>query len=90
MKTIITYRQSIVTKYLGATNVKGSRVKATAQAGSVTLGWDDALNSAENHAAAAQALVEKFGWDKLGDDRLVGGAGPRNEYVWALVAKEDL
>lgn len=89
MKTIITYRQAIVTKYLGPTNVKGSRVKATAQAGSVTLSWDDAANSAENHAAAAQALVRRFGW-AAGQPRLVGGAGPRNEYVWALVDKEDL
>jgi hypothetical protein len=54
--------QAIVTRYLGPTNVRGSRVKATAEAGSVTLEWDDSLNSDNNHLAAAKALADKFGW----------------------------
>jgi hypothetical protein len=33
-------RQAIVTRYLGATDYRGARVKATAYAGSVTLPWD--------------------------------------------------
>ncbi len=55
-------RQAIVTRYLGPTNVRGSRVKATAEAGSITLSWDDALGSYENHAKACEALVAKFKW----------------------------
>lgn len=58
--TIIT--QAIETKYLKATNVRGSRVKATALAGSLTVGYDYALNSGANHAAAAQALIARLGW----------------------------
>jgi len=54
--------QAITTKYLGPTNTRGSRVKATCQAGSVTIEWDDALNSDQNHNAAATALIEKWGW----------------------------
>lgn len=54
--------QAIVTRYHGAGNVKGSRVKATAAAGSVTLQWDDGLQADQNHIAAAQALARKFGW----------------------------
>ena len=54
--------QAITTKYLGPTNVRGSRVKAMAAAGSITLSWDDALNSDNNHAAAAHAIAVKFGW----------------------------
>jgi len=54
--------QAIVTKYIGPTNTRGSRVKATAAAGSLTLAWDDSLNSERNHTRAAQALAEKFGW----------------------------
>jgi len=54
--------QAITTKYIGPRDVRGSRVKATAAAGSLTLDWDDSLNSAENHLAAAQALANKFGW----------------------------
>jgi len=55
-------RQAISTKYLGPTNVRGSRVKATAEAGSLTLSWDDALDSYANHAAAALMLANKFNW----------------------------
>ena len=57
--------QAIVTKYLGPTNVCGSRVKATASAGSVTLHWDDSLNSDANHARAAKALADKYGWEGI-------------------------
>lgn len=55
-------RQAIETKFLGPTNVRGSRIKATAQAGSVTVPYDHALNSEANHTAAAVALCAKFGW----------------------------
>lgn len=54
--------QAITTKYVGPSNVRGSRVKATASAGSVTLHWDDALNSEQNHTAAAMALAKKYEW----------------------------
>jgi hypothetical protein len=36
--------QAIITKYLSATNHRGARVKASAQAGSLTVGWDDGLD----------------------------------------------
>ena len=54
--------QAITTKYLGPTYTRGSRVKATCQAGSVTVPWDHAKNSDENHTAAAVALCKRFGW----------------------------
>jgi len=54
--------QAIVTKYLPATNTRGSRIKATAYAGSVTVSWDHSISSeAENYRAAAMALVTKYG-----------------------------
>lgn len=56
-------RQAITTKYLSPTNVKGSRIKASCQAGSITLHWDDRLNSTENHRYAAIALASKLEWD---------------------------
>jgi hypothetical protein len=37
-------------------------VKAIAEAGSVTLSWDHALNGDQNHAKAAQALANKYKW----------------------------
>jgi hypothetical protein len=64
-------RQAIFTKFLGPTNSRGSRVKASADAGSVTVSWDHALNSSENHRAAAMALAVKFGWSGT----WVGGGG---------------
>lgn len=54
--------QAIQTKYLGPTNSRGSRIKATAAAGSVTVSWDYALDQCDNHRAAAKALCDKFGW----------------------------
>lgn len=55
-------RQAIVTKFLGPTNVRGSRIKAKAAAGSVIIPYDHALNIEHNHAKAAEALAIKFGW----------------------------
>ena len=54
--------QAITTKYLGPTNFRGSRVKASAEAGSVTISWDHALDTRQNHAAAALALLDRLGW----------------------------
>ena len=69
---------SIITKYLGPSNMRGARVKAessdtnpeTGRKDSVTVSWDHALNPFDNHAAAAKALASKMGWDgewKAGD-----------------------
>ena len=65
-------RQSITTKYLGPTNTRGSRIVAKAQAGKITIAWDHALDSADNHIAAAKAFASKYGWT----GRWVGGALP--------------
>lgn len=77
----------IVTKYLGPTNTKGSRVKATAGGGaSVLLSWDYELNEADNHAAAAIALIEKR-WGYPSDTvTLRGGAchGGGDLFAWAV------
>lgn len=73
--------QAITTKYLGPTNFRGARVKATSQAGSLTLPWDDAKGIDDNHYAAALALAMKFDWvrqydlDK-GTIHIVGGGMP--------------
>jgi hypothetical protein len=57
------YGKAIMTKYLGPTNVRGSRVKAYVSDGfSVTLGYESALSSPEMHDKAAMALCEKMEW----------------------------
>jgi len=54
--------QAITTKYIGPSNTRAGRIKAKAWAGSVTVEWDHALNSDANHAAAAEALANKYKW----------------------------
>lgn len=83
-------RQAIETKYLGPTNHRGARVKASCQAHSITLPWDHALGAEDNHKAAARTLIMQLGWDYpkvYGRDRLrwYGGIpteGNRAAYVF--------
>ena len=58
-------RQAITTKYLGPTNHRGSRIKAQAAAGSITIPYDYSGNDDSVHAKAAKALADKFGWSGL-------------------------
>ncbi len=64
--------QAIVTKYLGPTNYRGARVKATAQAGSITHSWDHAYSVSDNHRIAANLLMMKFKWNEHYD---IAGSG---------------
>jgi len=62
--------QAITTIFLGPTNRRGSRYKATCEAGSLTLEADYRLGCEENHVRVAQALIAKLGWfheDARGD-----------------------
>ncbi len=54
--------QAIETRYLRATNAKGARIKASAWGGSITIGYDYALDAQDAHKAAADALIAKMGW----------------------------
>lgn len=71
--------QAIVVKFIGPTNTRGSRYKATCQAGSVTVRADDRLSIEGNAEAACLALVFKFGWTRR---RWVGGGLPDGRYVF--------
>ena len=55
--------QAIETKFIRATDIAGERINATAFGGSVTVGYDYALDAQENHRAAADALIAKMGWN---------------------------
>lgn len=77
-------RQAIVTKYFGP-GVKGSRIKATAYAGSITVPYDAALNVERNHAKAALALANKYRWA----GHWFGGGLPNQGYVWTCVDHDD-
>ncbi len=61
MKTINAYpRQAISTKYLPATNTRGSRIKASCDRGSVTVPYPHELSGADCHAVAVDALLRRF------------------------------
>ena len=53
--------QAIITKDIGPTLYRGSRIKATCARGTITVPFDYDLDTMQaNHVAAAQALVNKF------------------------------
>ena len=53
--------QTIVTKYLGPTTYKDSRIKAGNQDGlAVTIPLDNSLNADHNHRKAAAMLADKL------------------------------
>lgn len=54
--------QAIKTKYLPATNFKGSRIKASCEAGSLTIPYPYELTIERVHAFAAMELCNKLGW----------------------------
>lgn len=55
--------QAIVTKYLGPTNKRGARVKATSASGqSLTIPWRSELDEELNHRIAAENLRDKLQW----------------------------
>lgn len=56
--------QAITTKYIGPSNTKGARIKATCGGQSLTLGYRHDLSGSGVHAVAAMALARKLGFDK--------------------------
>lgn len=78
--------QAITTKFIGPTNTRGSRYRATCEAGTITLDADDRLGLEENHKRAAHALIDKLGWwhDETRGDRYGRwfGGGTANGYVF--------
>jgi hypothetical protein len=73
--------QAIITKYLGPSNVKGSRIKATAVAGSVTVPYQHELNNEDAHAYAALAYARKQGWK---GELIAGSIEPGGGYVFVF------
>lgn len=76
--------QAIQTKYLSATNTKGSRIKATCAAGSITIDYPHELSGMAVHAAAAKVLVNKLGWDDAHYGGLMGGQLASGDYVFVF------
>ena len=81
--------QAITVKMLSPTDTKGSRVKATAAAGSVTLPRDYALTDSRNAYRAAIALADKYEWLPATNPNtpwsLDGGQMANGDYVFVLL-----
>ena len=73
--------QCIITKYLGPTNTRGARIKATASGSgkSVTISYPHELEGKAAHWEAARQLISKFGWTWT----YHGGALKTGGYVFA-------
>jgi len=77
------FLQAITTKLTH----NGSRVKATAQAGSVYVAYDFGMTNADNHRAACEAFTVKFGWADYGT--WVGG-GTKTGGAFVCVTEQDM
>lgn len=73
-------RQAITTKFIAPTNSRPARIKATADAGSVTVSWDHSKGISDNHRAAALTLADKFAWPR----DLIGGSLPGSGFAFVI------
>lgn len=80
--------RAIRTRFVGPTNYRGSRIIADAgdTQSRVTLEWDHSLNSEQNHATAAMAVVAKMGWDSPEHTGITGG-GYGMETYWVFLPR---
>ena len=76
--------QAIQTKYLSATNSRGSRIKAFCAAGSLTIPYPHELSGQAVHRKAAEALAAKLGWTEPHYPALLGGCLPNGEYAFVF------
>ena len=76
--------QAIETKYLPATNTRGSRIKATCERGSITIPYPHELSGDACHIAAADTLVAKF----VEEDTKKYGSDPAQN-PWAAMRHVD-
>ena len=74
--------QAIVTKYLGPTNSRGSRIKATCDGGSLSVPYDYALNEYDRHKQACDALRLKLA--KASESRN-GRDYKKSPWLWPMV-----
>jgi hypothetical protein len=77
--------KAIFVKYIPASNVKGSRLKAFDGDGNqVTVGYPHELSRSKMHRFAAESLVKKMGWS----GHLVEG-GHKNVTVFCFLESAD-
>ena len=84
-------RQAIVTKYFGASNSFGARIRATCASGRCTTMWDYEKNTEDNHQIACfqlQLKMANFNPSDVWMEKMIGGALPNNDgYAFVFVGK---
>lgn len=79
--------QAIITTYLGATNTRGSRIKAVAEAANMAVPYPHEAGSVSAaHLVAAKALATKMGWAGI----WVGGGHEKGYAFVRLQAGSDV
>lgn len=72
---------AIQTKYLGATDTRGSRIKAwTANGQSITISYDYSLDGMEIFKKAALELCKKMNWSEC-----IEGGSTKDGYIFVFV-----
>ena len=74
--------QAILVRYLGPTNSRGSRFKASCDRGSVTIPYPYAAHRSDAPRQAAQALVDRF----LAEDAKTGTPPEQNPWGRPMVS----
>lgn len=79
--------QAILTKYIGPTNTKGSRIKASCAAGSITVDFHsfDAIDNEDRYNQVAAMLASKLGWTGKHYGTLASGCLPNGDYCHVFV-----
>jgi hypothetical protein len=67
--------KAIETKYLSATNTRGSRIKATAGGMTASVSYDHSLSDVAVHFEAVKELVKKHKLDWDISEMVYGGTG---------------
>lgn len=75
--------KAIQTKYLPATNCRGSRIKAWTEGGNqITIGYPHELSGQAVHEKAAKELRVKMNWPT----DIIGGGLPNGDYAFVFKA----
>lgn len=80
--------QAIRTQFFGASNVRGSRIKATCAAKTITRSFDFSFNHEDNHRQVAIKLVESLQWVGDGYGQLFIGTLKDGSYVHVLSGRK--
>jgi len=75
--------QAIRTRYFAPTNTRGARIQAQCEAKTIYVGYDHALDVADNHKAACKELLRRLNWRFSTHCGMRGGVFG-HDYYWVF------